>query len=88
MEDELYAIILQIDPEQLLSLESAAFDLLNDDSTFSSSLELTSTVPVQGLLPSSQPHPTSGAGSSRSHTLTTDDDIEEAKKKAIPQNTD
>ena len=45
-------------------------------------------VSVQGPLPSNQPHPTSAASSSRFQTLTTDKDVEEAKKKAIPKNTD
>ena len=35
MEDELDAILSQIDPKQLLSLESATFDLLIDDSASS-----------------------------------------------------
>ena len=88
MKDELDAILSQMNPEQLLSLESATFELLSDDSILSSALELPLTVPVQGSLPSNQPHPSARAGSSRFHTLTTDDDVEEAKKKAIPKNTD
>jgi hypothetical protein len=87
MEDELDAILSQIDPEQLLSLESATFNLLNDGSTPSSSATPLN-ISVQGSPRSNQPHPTSGAGSSRFQTLTTDDDVEEAKKKAIPKNTD
>jgi hypothetical protein len=68
-------------------LESVAFDLLNDGSTPSFSATYL-IFPVQGSLPSNQPHPTAGTGSLRFHTLTTDDDVEEAKKKAIPKNTD
>ena len=67
-----------------------AFDLLSTDSTSSSSrsLELPVAVPVQGPLPSNQPHPTSAASTSGFQTLTTDKDVEETKKKAIPKNTD
>ena len=89
MEDELDAILSQIDPKQLLSLESATFDLPTDDSTSSSSrLSATFPLQVQGPPHSNQPHPTSAASSSRFQTLTTDDDVEEAKKRATPQNTD
>ena len=78
MEDELDAILSQMNPEQLLSLESATFKLLNDDSTLSSALELPLTVLVQDSLPSNQLHPSAQAGSSCFHTLTTDDNVEEA----------
>ena len=86
MEDELDAILSQINPKPLLSLESVTFELLNDDSG-SPFLCVPSTIPVQGSLPSNQPHPSSQAGISRFHTLTTDDDVE-VEKKAIPKNTD
>jgi hypothetical protein len=76
MKDEVDAILSQIDHKPLLSLET--FNLLNDGSTPSSSA-MPLTVSVQGSLSSNQPHPTSGAGSSHFHTLTTDDDVEEAK---------
>ena len=69
-------------------MESATFELLNDDSTHSSLLELPLTVPVQGLLPLNQPLPSAQVGSSRFHTLTTDDNVEEGKKKAILKNMD
>ena len=86
MEDELDAILSQIDPKQLLSLESATFDLLTDDSASSTSRSF--PLQVQGPPHSNQPHPTSAASSCRFQTLTTDDDVEEAKKRATPQNTD
>ena len=86
MEDELDAILSQINPKPLLSLESVTFELLNDDSG-SPFLCVPSTIPVQGSLPSNQPHPSSQAGISRFHTLITDDDVE-VEKKAIPKNTD
>ena len=71
MEDELDALLSQLDPEQLLSLDSATFDLLNDGSTSSASNQ-------------PEPHPTTAASSSRFQALKTDEDVEEAKKKAIP----
>ena len=85
MEDELDAILSQIDPEQLLSLESVTFDLLNDNSTSSSSGSDSPVLPLAQT--SNQPLPTSAASSSRFQTLTTDNDVEEAKK-AIPKITD
>ena len=75
MEDELDALLSQLDPEQLLSLDSATFDLLNDGSTSSASNQ-------------PEPHPTTAASSSRFQALKTDEDVEEAKKKAIPKNTE
>ena len=84
MEDEINALLAQIDCKQLLSLVPANFDLLNDDPT---SLALEPPRTSSSFI-CNQPHPASVATSSRFQMLTTDKDLEEVKKKAVPKNTD
>ena len=78
MEDEMDALLSQIDCEQFLSFDTVNFDLdpLNEYSN--------STHPTPLLEPSNQPH-LYPANNSR---FKTDSDVEEAKKKAVPKNTD
>ena len=85
MEDAIDALLSQIDCSQLVpSLDSANFDPLDGylNSAPSTSRALESDAP-----PSSQPH-SGPANSSRFKVLATDSDVEEAKKRAVPRNTE
>ena len=83
MEDEPDAILMQIDVEKFLSFESSTFDLRNgkDLSCSSCAFELPhpATPPTGGT--DNQLHPAFRATSSRFPKLTTDNDVEEAKKR-------
>ena len=87
MEDEIDTLLSQIDCEQLLSFDTANFDpdpLLNE---YSAALQTPPLEPALSVLSLYQPHPCP-ANSSRFKTLATDSDVEEAKKRAVPKNTD
>ena len=80
MEDELDSLLSQLDPQEL----SSHFDIYNDPTHSRESQ------PRLGLGPSStnEPLPSPCTSGNRFHTLKTDSEVEEARKKAVPKNTD
>ena len=80
MEDELDSLLSQLDPQEL----SLHFDLYNDP-TYSRELQ-----PRLSLGPSATNEPIHSPCTSGNcfHTLKTDSEVEEARKKAVPKNTD
>ena len=80
MEDELDSLLSQLDPQEL----SSHFDLYND-LTYSRESQ-----PCLGFGPSAtnEPLPSPCTSGNRFHTLKTDSEVEEARKKAVPKNTD
>ena len=80
MEDKLDSLLSQLDPQKL----SSHFDLYNDP-TYSREFQ-----PRLGLGPSAtnKPLPSPCTSGNRFYMLKTNSEVEEARKKAVPKNTD